>query len=45
MQKCGRKRDEYKKRSIQYAKNIAHKDITDDEADAICIGQGFLKNV
>ena len=30
---------------IQYAKNIAHKDVTDDEADAICIGQGFLKNV
>ena len=44
MQKCGRKRDEYKKLSIQYAKKIAHKNITDDEADAICIGQGFLKN-
>lgn len=44
MQKRGRKRDEYKKLSIQYAKSIAHKDINDDEADAICIGQGFLQN-
>ena len=44
MQANGRKRDEYKKLSIQYAKKIAHKNITDDEADAICIGQGFLKN-
>lgn len=43
MQKRGRKRDEYKKLSIQHAKIVANKDITDDEADAICIGQGFLK--
>ena len=43
MQKRGRKRDEYKKLSIQYAKSVANKDVTDDEADAICIGQGFLR--
>lgn len=44
MQKHGRKRDEYKKLSIEYAQNIAHKEINDDEADAICIGQGFLQS-
>ena len=43
MQKRGRKRDEYKKLSVQYAQKIAGKDITDDEADAICIGESFWK--
>ena len=43
MQKRGRKRDEYKKLSVQYAQKIAGKVITDDEADAICIGESFWK--
>ena len=43
MQKRGRKRDEYKKLSVQYAQRVAEKKITDDEADAICIGESFLR--
>ena len=43
MQKRGRIRDEYKNLSVQYAQKIAGKVITDDEADAICIGESFWK--
>lgn len=43
MQKRGRKRDEYKRISVQYAQKITGKTITDDEADAICIGRSFFE--
>lgn len=39
----GRKRDEYKELSKAYVKeNITDRCITDDEADAICIGVGYI---
>lgn len=43
MQKSGRKRDEYKKLSIQYAKDNLGKEVSDDEADSICAGIGYIK--
>lgn len=40
----GGKRDEYKELSKSYVKEyIIDRDITDDEADAICIGTGYIK--
>lgn len=43
MQKNGRKREEYKKISIEYVKNNIGIDVTDDESDAICAGLGYIK--
>ena len=43
MQKNGRKRDEYKKISIEYVKKLLNIDVADDEADAICAGIGYIK--
>ena len=43
MQKRGRKRDEYKKISVQYVEELISKKVTDDEADAVCIGLGYMK--
>ena len=38
-----RKRDEYKQLAIEYVKNILGIDVTDDEADSICAGIGYIK--
>ena len=38
-----RKRDEYKQLAIEYVKNTLGIDVTDDEADSICAGVGYIK--
>ena len=38
-----RKRDEYKQLAIEYVKDILGIDVTDDEADSICAGIGYIK--
>ena len=38
-----RKRDEYKQLAIEYVKNTLGIDVTDDEADSICTGIGYIK--
>lgn len=43
MQSAKRKREEYKALSVAYAKEFTKKDITDDEADSICIGLSYIK--
>lgn len=43
IQSSKRKRDEYKKLSIEYVKNNFNKEVTDDESDAICAGIGYIK--
>lgn len=39
----GRKRDEQKEHAIQYVKDVLDKNVTSDEADALCIGLSFIK--
>lgn len=43
IQSKSRKRDEYKRLSIEYVKNELGIDVSDDEADAICAGIGYIK--
>ena len=43
MQTGKKKRDELKKLSIEYVKNTLGIDVTDDEADSICAGIGYIK--
>ena len=43
MQANGRKRDEYKRLSVQYVKDNYNLDVTDDVSDAICAGIGYIK--
>ena len=38
-----RKRDEYKQLAIEYVKNTLGIEVTDDEADSICAGIGYIK--
>ena len=38
-----RKRDEYKQLAIEYVKDTLGIDVTDDEADSICVGIGYIK--
>ena len=38
-----RERDEYKQLAIEYVKNTLGIDVTDDEADSICAGIGYIK--
>ena len=39
----GRKRDEQKQHAIEYVKDVLDKDVSSDEADALCIGLSFIK--
>lgn len=43
MQSGRKKRDELKKMAIEYVKNTLGIDVTDDEADSICAGIGYIK--
>lgn len=43
IQAKNRKRDEYKQLAIEYVKNTLGIDVTDDEADSICAGVGYIK--
>lgn len=43
MQSGKKKREELKKLSIEYVKNTLNKEASDDEADAICVGLGYIK--
>lgn len=43
MQSSKRKRDEYKQLSIEYVKEHFNKTVSDDEADSICAGIGYIK--
>lgn len=43
IQSSKRKREEYKALAIQYVKENLGIDVTDDEADSICIGIGYIK--
>lgn len=43
IQSSKRKREEYKRLSIQYVKDSFNIDVSDDEADAICAGVGYIK--
>ena len=43
MQSSKRKRDEYKALAVKFIKNNLNLDVTDDEADAICAGIGYIK--
>ena len=36
------KTDEYKRMSKEYVKDRYDKDVTDDEADAVCIGSAYI---
>lgn len=43
IQSKGKKRDDFKRLSIEYANNnVTDKKLTDDEADAICAGVGYI---
>lgn len=39
----GRKREEQKKAAIEYVRRACNKEVSSDEADAICIGLAYLK--
>ena len=43
IQSKNRKRDDYKRLAIEYVKNTLGIDVTDDEADSICAGIGYIK--
>ena len=43
MQSSKRGREEYKQLSIEYIKEHIGKDVSDDEADSICAGIGYIK--
>lgn len=43
MQSSKRRREEYKKLSIKYIKDNLKLDVTDDEADSICVGIAYIK--
>ncbi len=43
MQSGRKKRDELKQLSVEYVKNTLGIDVTDDEADSICAGVGYIK--
>ena len=43
MQSSKRGRDEYKRLSVEYIKENIGKDVSDDEADSICAGIGYIK--
>lgn len=43
MQASGRKREVYKKMSIDYVKEKYNIDVSDDTSDAICAGIGYIK--
>lgn len=43
MQSSKRKREEYKQLSINYVKEKFNKEVSDDEADSICAGIGYIK--
>ena len=43
MQSGRKKREELKQLSIEYVKNTLGIDVTDDEADSICAGIGYIK--
>lgn len=43
IQAKNRKREEYKQLAIEYVKNTLGIDVTDDEADSICAGIGYIK--
>lgn len=43
LQLFGRKRDEFKEASIKYIKDNLGLEVTDDEADAICVGLAYCK--
>lgn len=45
MQSGRKKRDELKMLSVEYVKNTLDKDVSDDEADAICVGLGYMKMI
>lgn len=39
----GRKREEQKQHAIEYVKDVCGKDVSSDEADAVCIGLARIK--
>lgn len=43
MQGKGKKREDFKQLAIEYVKNMLGIDVTDDEADSICAGIGYIK--
>lgn len=43
IQSSKRKREEYKQLSIQFVKDNFNINVTDDEADAICVGVGYIR--
>lgn len=43
MQSGRKKRAELKQLSVNYVKKVFDKDVSDDEADAICAGLGYIK--
>ena len=43
MQSSKRKREEYKALAVQYIKETLGMDVTDDEADSICAGIGYIR--
>ena len=43
IQSSRRKREEYKQMSIEYIRDRFKIDVSDDEADAICAGIGYIK--
>lgn len=43
MQSSKRKREEYKQMSINYVREKYDIDVSDDEADSICAGIGYIK--
>lgn len=43
IQSKNRKRDEYKRLAVEYVKNALGIDVTDDEADGVCAGIGYIK--
>lgn len=45
IQAFGRKREAFKEASIKYIKDILNMEVTDDEADAICIGLAYIKKM
>lgn len=43
MQSSGRKRNDYKKLSVSYVKDLYQIEVSDDISDAICAGLGYIK--